>query len=162
MFLDSGKCFWILGSVLDSGKRFWILGSVLDSGKCFWVLGSAFGFWKVLLDSGTCFGFWDMLLDSGKCFWILGSAFGFWEVFLDSGKCFVPMGYHKIDLFTVRSKQCLCCYFEHFRDLPFSTCHFAEQTFPCYLPLLATLPDFDASKVKRHQGWYHHSRRWSP
>ena len=35
MFLDSGKCFWILGSVLDSGKCFWILGSVLDSGKCF-------------------------------------------------------------------------------------------------------------------------------
>ena len=35
MFLDSGKCFWILGSVLDSGKCFWILGRVLDSGKCF-------------------------------------------------------------------------------------------------------------------------------
>ena len=35
MFLDSGKCFWILGRVLDSGKCFWILGSVLESGKCF-------------------------------------------------------------------------------------------------------------------------------
>ena len=37
--LDSGKCFWILGSVLDSGKCFWILGSVLDSGKCFVPMG---------------------------------------------------------------------------------------------------------------------------
>ena len=35
MFLDTGKCFWILGRVLDSGKCFWILGSVLNSGKCF-------------------------------------------------------------------------------------------------------------------------------
>ena len=32
--LDSGKCFWILGSVSDSGTCFWIQGNVLDSGKC--------------------------------------------------------------------------------------------------------------------------------
>ena len=48
VFLDSGKCFWILGSVVDSGKCFWILGSVLDSRTCFWILGS-------VVDSGTCF-----------------------------------------------------------------------------------------------------------
>ena len=30
VFMDSGKCFWILGNVLDSGKCFWILGSVLS------------------------------------------------------------------------------------------------------------------------------------
>ena len=55
MFLDSGKCFWIVGSVLNCGK-------------CFWILGRVFGFWDVFLDSGTCFGFWDVFLDSGKCF----------------------------------------------------------------------------------------------
>ena len=55
MFLDSGTCFWILGSVLDSGTCFWILGSVLDSGTCFWILGSVFGFWDVFLDSRKCF-----------------------------------------------------------------------------------------------------------
>ena len=36
VFLDSGKCFWILGSVLVSEKCFWIRPErVLDSGKCF-------------------------------------------------------------------------------------------------------------------------------
>ena len=34
VFLDSGKCFWILRRVLDSGEVF------LDSGMCF-------GFWEV-------------------------------------------------------------------------------------------------------------------
>ena len=46
----------------------------MDSGKCFWILGSVFGFWEVFLDSGTCFGFWEVFVDSGKCFWILGSV----------------------------------------------------------------------------------------
>ena len=78
MFLDSGTCFWILGSVLDSGTCFWILGSVLDSGKCFWILGRVIGFWDV--------------------FWILGRVFGFWEVFLDSGTCFVPTSHGKKEL----------------------------------------------------------------
>ena len=57
--------FWEV--FLDSGKFFWILGSVLESGKCF-------GFWEVFLDSRKCFGIWEV-------FWILGSVFGFWEVF---------------------------------------------------------------------------------
>ena len=41
MFLDSGKCsrFWevfcSVRSVLNSGKSFWILGSVLNSEECF-------------------------------------------------------------------------------------------------------------------------------
>ena len=39
VFLDPGKCLWILGSVLDSGKCLWILRSVLDSGKCFVPMG---------------------------------------------------------------------------------------------------------------------------
>ena len=84
VFLDSGKCFWILGSVLDSGTCFWIRGSVLDSGKCFWILGSVFDSGKCFWILGSVFGFWEV-------FWILGSVFGFWEVFwvfLDSGKCF--------------------------------------------------------------------------
>ena len=32
----------------------------LDSGKRFWVLGSVFGFWEVFLGSGTCFGIWEV------------------------------------------------------------------------------------------------------
>ena len=54
MFLESGKCFWILGSVLDSWKcfGFW---------KCFWILES-------VSDSWNCFGFWEVVLDSRKCF----------------------------------------------------------------------------------------------
>ena len=35
VFLDSGMCFWILGSVYGLWDMFWILGSVLDPGKCF-------------------------------------------------------------------------------------------------------------------------------
>ena len=27
----------------------------LDSGTCFWILGSVFGFWDVFLDSRKCF-----------------------------------------------------------------------------------------------------------
>ena len=68
VFLDSGKCFWILGRVCG----FWDV--VLDSGTCFWILGSVFGFWEVFLDSGTCFWIMGSVLDSGKCF-------GFWDVF---------------------------------------------------------------------------------
>ena len=61
LFLDSEKCFWILGSghVLDSGTRFWVLGSVLDSGKCFWILGMFLGF-------GTCFWILGSVLDLGR------------------------------------------------------------------------------------------------
>ena len=29
--------------------------NVLDSGPCFWILGSVFGFWAVFLDSEKCF-----------------------------------------------------------------------------------------------------------
>ena len=29
MFLDSGKCFWILGRVFEFWEVFWILGSIL-------------------------------------------------------------------------------------------------------------------------------------
>ena len=39
----------------------------LDSGKCFWVLGSVFGFWEVFLDSGKCFWVLGRVLESGKC-----------------------------------------------------------------------------------------------
>ena len=55
------------------------------------------------------------------------------------------------------------CYFEYFhmgRCSFFLNYTFAEQTFPCYLPLLATLSDFDVKKTKRPKGWNHHSRRW--
>ena len=53
------------------------------------------------------------------------------------------------------------CYFEYFHmgKCSFSlNLTFAEQTFPCYLSLLATLPDFSVSKAKRHKGWNHHSK----
>ena len=39
----------------------------LDSGKCFWILGSVFGFWEVFLDSGKCFWVLGRVLESGKC-----------------------------------------------------------------------------------------------
>ena len=55
------------------------------------------------------------------------------------------------------------CYFEYVhmgRCSFFLNYTFAEQTFPCYLPLLATLSDFDVKKTKRPKGWNHHSRRW--
>ena len=58
MFLDSAKCFWILGSVLDSGTCFWILQSVFGFWEVFWILERVFGFCKVFLDSEKCFGFW--------------------------------------------------------------------------------------------------------
>ena len=45
--LDSGKCFWILGSVFGFWEVF------LGSGKCFWILGSVFGFWDVLWNLGS-------------------------------------------------------------------------------------------------------------
>ena len=79
--MDSGKCFWILGSVLDSGTCFGFWKVFLDSGKCFSILGR-------VLDSGNCFGFWEVFLDSGTCFWILGRV-------LDSGKCFVLMSHRR-------------------------------------------------------------------
>ena len=41
--------------VLNSGKCFGFWEVFLDSGKCFWILGSVFGFWEVFLDSGKCF-----------------------------------------------------------------------------------------------------------
>ena len=43
-------------------------------------------------------------------------------------------------------------YFEYFhmgRCSVFLNYTFAEQTFPCYLPLLATLSDFNVNKTKR-------------
>ena len=52
---------------MDSGKCFWILGTVLDSGKCFWILGSVFGFWDVFWILGRVFEFWEV-------FWNLGSV----------------------------------------------------------------------------------------
>ena len=45
---------------LDSGKCFWILGSVFGFWDVFWILGSVFGFWEVFLDSGKCFEFWEV------------------------------------------------------------------------------------------------------
>ena len=98
MFLDSKKSVGFWKVFLDSGKCFWILGSAFGFWEVFRILGSVFGFWEVLLDSGKCFGFWEVFLDSGKCFWILESAFGFWDVFRvlegvsDSGKCFWILG----------------------------------------------------------------------
>ena len=59
MFLDSRKCFWILGSVLDSGTCFWILQSVFGFWEVFWILERVFGLCKVFLDSEKCFGFWE-------------------------------------------------------------------------------------------------------
>ena len=44
----------ILGSVLDTGTCFWILGSVI------WILGRVFGFWEVLWILGS-------VSVSGKC-----------------------------------------------------------------------------------------------
>ena len=46
--LDSGTCGGFLEVFLNSGKCFWILGRV-------WILGSIFRFWEVFLNSGTCF-----------------------------------------------------------------------------------------------------------
>ena len=63
--------------ILDSGKCFWILGSVLDSGKYFWILGSVFGFREVVLDSEKCLGFWEV-------FWILGSVLSPWATVFPS------------------------------------------------------------------------------
>ena len=59
VFLDSRKCFWILGSVLDSGTCFWILQSVFGFWEVFWILERVFGLCKVFLDSEKCFGFWE-------------------------------------------------------------------------------------------------------
>ena len=41
-------------------KRLLLWDVFMDSGKCFWILGSVFGFWDVFLDYGKCFGFWDV------------------------------------------------------------------------------------------------------
>ena len=49
MFLDSGKCFWILESVLGSGKCFWILGSFFGFWAVFWILGSVLSLRATLL-----------------------------------------------------------------------------------------------------------------
>ena len=57
---NSGKSFWILGSVFDSEKCFCILGSVLDSGKCVWILES-------VLQCGKCFVLMSHRMDRPVC-----------------------------------------------------------------------------------------------
>ena len=39
-------------------------GSVFDSGKCFWILGSVLEFREAFLDSGKCFGIWEVFCPS--------------------------------------------------------------------------------------------------
>ena len=58
---------WILESVFEFWDVFGFREVFLDSGKCFWILGNVFGFWEVFLDSGKCCWVLGRVLESGKC-----------------------------------------------------------------------------------------------
>ena len=70
VFLDSGKCFRILGSVLEFWEVFWILGHVFGFWEVFWILGSVLSLRATVNQlylnkvNGSAGWFSDMLCDN--------------------------------------------------------------------------------------------------